>query len=229
MKGFRRNGGLRVARSGSRPIWLWILILLPATRYTLPAATIDRIAALVDRQVLAVSEITQMEDIRFFPRPTGQSEDDYRRAILDDLIAQALRYRDVERFGAADVSKDAIEARLVEIQKRSASVVEFNSAVQKAELTLDEVRALIKRELQVENYIQERFAPMIAVSSDEIETYYKGPFTQQRRQRGLAAPSLADVQEEIRTTLKASRLQQEVDKWTTELRSRANVDVYTWR
>ena len=196
---------------------------------TAHAATIDRIAALVDRQVLTVSEITQMEQLRFFPRATGQSDDDYRREILDNLIAQALRYRDVERFGAADVSKDAIEARLLQIQKRFATTDEFSAILQKAELTLDELRALVKRELQVENYIQERFAPMIVVSTDEIESYYKGVFTQQRRLRGLAVPPLADVQEDIRTTLKSSRLQQEVDKWTTELRSRANVDIYTWR
>ena len=205
-----------------------ILLLLAAGRSP-RAATIDRIAALVDRQVLTVSEISQMEQVRFFPRAAGQSDDDYRRAILDDLIAQALRYRDVERFGAADVSKDAIEARLAQIRGRFASPADLDAALQKEELTLDELRALIKRELQVENYIQERFAPMIVVTSDEIETYYKGPWSEQRRKRGLSIPSLSSVQEDIRTELKASRLQQEIDKWTTELRSRANVDVYTWR
>ena len=204
---------------GFRPLLALLLVF----------ATVDRIAALVDRQVLTVSEITQMEEIRFFPRAAGQSDGDYRHAILDDLIAQALRYRDVERFGAADVSKDAIEARLLEIEKRFASPAEFDTAVQRAELTLDEVRALIKRELQVENYIQERFAPMIGVSTDEIETYYHGPWTQERRRRGLPVPPLADVQDELRTELKSSRLQQEIDKWTAELRSHANVDIYTWR
>lgn len=205
-----------------------ILLLLAAGRSP-RAATIDRIAALIDRQVLTVSEISQMEQVRFFPRAAGQNDDAYRKAILDDLIAQALRYRDVERFGAADVSKDAIEARLLQIRGRFASPADLDAALQKAQLSPDELRALIKRELQVENYIQERFAPMIAVTSDEIETYYKGPWTQERRQRGLAVPPLASVQEDIRNTLKASRLQQEVEKWTTELRSRANVDVYTWR
>jgi hypothetical protein len=233
MKGFRR----RQKAEGRRQRWavrlppsafcLSFCLLLSA--FCLPAAIIDRIAAIVDRQVLTVSEITQMETVRFFPRATGQSDDDYRHAILDDLIAQALRYRDVERFGAADVSKDSIEARLLEIEKRFASPDEFNAALQKAELTPDEMRALIKRELQVENYIQERFAPMIIVSSDEIEAYYRGPFSQQRRQRGLAVPPLAQVQDEVRTDLKSQRLQQEIDKWTTELRSHANVDVYTWR
>jgi len=193
------------------------------------AATIDRIAALVDRQVLTVSEIGQMAEIRFFPRTSSWSDDDYRKNILDALIAQALRFRDVERFGAEDVSKDAIEARLLQIQQRFASPADFTTALQHAELTLDEVRALIKRQLQVEIYIQERFAPMIFVSTEEMENYYKGPWTQQRRARGLAVPALAEVQDEIRTQLKSTRLQQEVERWTTQLRSRANVDIYAWR
>ena len=222
-----RTSGWRVAGGG----WVGLLTLLLATHYPLPAyaATIDRIAALVDRQVLTVSEITQMAELRFFPRASGQSDDDYRHEILDNLIAQALRYRDVERFGAADVSKDAIEARLQQIRSRFASPAEFDAAVQRSELTLDEVRALVKRELQVESYVQERFEQMIVVSTDEIESYYKGTWSQQRRQRGLPIPPLAAVQDEIRTELKSARLQQEVDKWTAELRSRANVDVYAWR
>jgi hypothetical protein len=205
------------------------LILLLATPYPLPAAIIDRVAALVDRQVLTVSEVTQMVEIRFYPRVAGQSDDEYRRNILDSLIAQALRYRDVERFGAQDVSKDSIEARLLQIQQRFASPAEFTAAVQRAELTLDEVRALVKRQLQVESYIQERFAPMIFVSSDEIDAYYRGPWSQQRTARGLPIPPLADVQDEIRTLLRSTRLQQEVEKWTAQLRSRANVDIYAWR
>ena len=55
----------------------------------------------------------------------------------------------------------APEARLLQIQQRFASPAEFTTALQRSELTLDEVRALIKRQLQVETYIQERFAPMI--------------------------------------------------------------------
>jgi hypothetical protein len=221
MKGFRwlAVSGQRLAVS---------LLLLSAGRWAL-SATIDRIAALVDRQVLTVSEISQMELIRFFPRSAGQSDDAYRRAILDNLIAQALRFRDVQRFGAEDVSKDSIEARLLQIQKRFASTDDFNAALQRAELTLDEVRGLIKRQLQVESYIQERFAPMISVSTEEIESYYNGTWSQQRRQRGLPVPPLSEVQDEIRTLLKSTQLHQEVDKWTIELRSHANVDIYTWR
>ena len=200
-----------------------MLLTLPAS-----AVTVDRIAATVDRQVLTVSEITQMVQIRFFPR-TAESEDDHRRDVLDALIAQALRYRDVERFGAQEISRDTVEARVHEIQQRFASEAEFLSAIASAELTLDEVRALAKRQLQVEAYIQERFAPLVFVSNEEIDEYYRGPWTAQRRGRGLAVPPLDDVRDEVRTAVRASRLQLEVGKWTGQLRERADVDVFAWQ
>jgi hypothetical protein len=193
------------------------------------SATIDRIAAVVDRQVLTVSEVSQMVQLRFFTRAANTSDDDYRHDVLESLIAQALRYRDVERYGAADIPKDSIEARLREIAARFASPAEFAAAMQRTELSEEEVRALVKRQLQVEAYIQERFAPLIFVSNEEIASYYTGPWSAQRRLRGLAVPPLNDVREEIRALLRSDRLQSEVERWTTQLRARANVDVYAWR
>ena len=205
------------------------LLLVVAALPLAAATTVDRIAAVVDRQVITVSEVTQMVELRFFPRPASQSEDDYRRDILESLIAQALRFRDVERFGAEDVPKDSIESRVQEITKRFASPAAFEAVLQQAELSPDELRALVKRQLQVEQYIQERFAPLIFVSNDEIDTYYRGTWSQQRRARGLAIPPLNDVREEIRALLRSSRLQAEIDKWTEQLRARANVDVYAYK
>jgi len=204
------------------------LLLLACLALPASAVTVDRIAATVDRQVLTVSEITQMVDIRFFARTT-QDEEDHRRNVLDALIAQALRYRDVERFSPQEIPADAIEARLLEIQRRFSSEEEFAAAVAQTELSLDEVRALVKRQLQVEAYIQERFAPLVFISNEDIEAYYRGPWTEQRRERGLSVPPLSAVRDEIRIAVRGSRLEEEIGKWTAQLRARADVDVYAWR
>ncbi|HSP14524.1 MAG TPA: hypothetical protein VLV78_07225 [Thermoanaerobaculia bacterium] len=206
-----------------------LFLLLASIALPASAVTLDRVAAVIDRQVITVSEVSQMMEIRFFPRTAGQSDDDARRAVLESLIAQALRYRDVERFGAQDIPKDTIESRLQEIEKRFASPADFDPALQRAELTRDEVRALIKRQLQVEAYIQERFAPVVFIPNEDIETHYRTTWSQQRRARGLAIPPLSDVREEIRTLLRADRLQKEIEQWTSQLRVHANVDVYAWR
>jgi peptidyl-prolyl cis-trans isomerase SurA len=201
-----------------------LLLAIPAQ-----AVTVDRIAAVIDQQVLTVSEVNQMAATRFFPRVAGRSDDDYRHDILDALIAQALRYRDVERFGAQDIPKDSVEARLIEIQRRFASPADFEAALRRAELTPDEFRALIKRQLQVEAYIQERFAPLIFVANEDIASYYNGTWRQQRVERGLPIPPLNDVREEIRTLIRSRQLDQQIETWTKQLRARANVDVYAWR
>ena len=199
------------------------LLALPAS-----AVTVDRIAAVVDRQVLTVSEITQLVEIRFFPRLSA-ADDEYRREVLDALIAQALRFRDVERFGAQDITAGAIESRVREMQRRFSSEAEFAAALDHAELTPEEVRALARRQLQVEAYIQERFAPLVFVTTEEIEEYYRATWSQQRRERGLPVPPLREVLEEVRGAVRSGRLQTEIDRWTAQLRARANVDVYAWR
>lgn len=206
-----------------RLLILAALLALPAS-----AVTIDRVAAVVDRQVLTVSEIAQLVEIRFFPRLSA-SDDDYRREVLDALIAQALRYRDVERFGAQDITADAVESRVLELQRRFTSEVEFAAALERAELTPEELRALVKRQLQVEAYIQERFAPLVFVTAEEIEEYYRATWSQQRRERGLPVPPLREVMEEVRGAVRSGRLQTEIDRWTAQLRARVNVDVYAWR
>lgn len=206
-----------------RRLLFLLLLAVPAG-----AVTVDRIAAVVDGQVITVSEISQMVEIRFFPR-RATGEEEHRREVLDGLIAQALRFRDVERFGAQEISPDLIEARFLEIQRRFRSEEEFAAALARAELAADEVRALVRRQLQVEAYIQERFAPMVFVTSDEIEQYYGSTWAPARRERGLSVPPLAQVREEVRAAVQSTRLEDEIDRWTAQLRARANVDVYAWR
>jgi hypothetical protein len=69
----------------------------------------------------------------------------------------------------------------------------------------------------------------VFVTNEDVDTYYAGPWTAQRRSRGLRVPPLSEVREEVRTAVSASRLQEEIEKWTAQLRARANVDIYAWR
>ena len=208
---------------------LFLIAFVAMIAVPISAETVDRIAAVIDQQIVTVTEVGQMATIRFFPRVPGESEDDHREKILQALIAQTLRLRDVERFGAPDVPADTIEARLLEIQGRFTSPEEFESAMTRAELTLDDVRALIRRQLQVEIYIQERFAPLLFIANEEVEAYYRDEWLRQRRARGLPAVPFETVREEVRAALHAKRLTQETDRWTERLRLRADVDVFAWR
>lgn len=216
----------------SMPLMARAAVLLFSIASLAPRASaviVDRIAAVVESQIITLSEVDQMVNLRVILRESDESDQSYRRRILDDLVAQSLRLSDAERFGATDVSKDSIEARLVEIIGRFPSQTEFDQALQRSEMTLDELRVVLKRQLQVDKYIEERFSPQIFVSIEEIDAFFRGPWSEQREARGLTLPPLASVTEEIRSLLKAERLRDEVSKWTSQLRARANVDIYAFR
>ncbi len=203
-----------------------LLIFLPTIS---SAVIIDRIAATIDREVITLSQIDQIVTARLIPQRAEESEDDYRRRVLNALISQTLRYRDVQRFRVEDVSPDALESRLLVVISRFPSEAEFTAALSRAEWNLDDVRAMLRRQMQVENYIDERFSPTIFVSLEEIETYYREVWLIQRQERGLPPVPLSQVREEIRTLLRADRLRDQVEVWTSQLRASANVDVFAYR
>ena len=208
-------------------IALLLLVALPGAFSE--AAVIDRIAATIDREVITLSQIDQIVITRLIAQRPDESEDEYRRRVLNALISQTLRYRDVQRFRIEDVSPDAIEARLRVTASRFDSEEEFVEALRRAEMTLEDARGMIRRQLQVQNYIDERFAPMIFVSLEEIETYYRDVWLPQRTSQGLPPVGLDAVREEIRTLLRADRLREQVEVWTNQLRASANVDIFAYR
>ena len=65
MNGFRKAS--QEYSEGAAPASPGLFLLL-SLGSPLAAVTVDRVAALIDRQVLTVSEVSQMVEIRLFPR-----------------------------------------------------------------------------------------------------------------------------------------------------------------
>jgi hypothetical protein len=207
---------------------LIVALLLGAIPLVRPAEgqIIDRIAAIVEDEAVTTSEISQFRIVRIFQQRPDESDAAYDRRILDSMIAQMLRYRDVIRFGGVDVSSSEIENRVRRIAERFPSEEAFREALEFAEVSIERLHSIIRRQIQVEAYIEERFSPMIFVSLEEIERYYRDVWVVERLDRDLPLLPLSAVREEIRTRLKREQLEEEIDRWTQELRDRANVDIY---
>jgi len=208
-------------------------ILFVVTFFILPAASqgeiIDRIAAIVNDEVITTSEIDQHIIIRLIPRAAGENDDQYGERILSEMIAYRLRYSDVERFGAVEVSPEDLEVRIAEIRDRFSDPQAFDSALAEAEMSPDALEEILLKRIQVEQYIDERFSPLIFISLEEIEEHYLKVWLPARVSDGLPDPGLASVREEIRAILRAERLAGEVGRWTEQLLGRSNVDVYGTR
>jgi len=212
----------RVGRATSLAILFPVLLLLPPA---LPAAPrlVDRILTVVDEDPILASEVDQAIGLGLVERRPGESDSGLRRRVLDSLIEQRLRFHEVDRFGLSEVPVEVIEAHFQEVRARFPDPEAF--AARLAELGLDAValRQIVARQLMVLTFVEERLGPRIFVGLDEIRAYYEQILAPELRRRGEPVPPIEEVRERIRGVLKERRLNEEIARWTEELRRAADI------
>jgi hypothetical protein len=97
-----------------------------------------------------------------------------------------------------------------------------------AELGMNEqeVRQLVARQIAVLTYVTERLGARVFVGFEDIRAYYQESVVPDLERRGEPVPPLDEVREAIRAVLHEQRLNQELERWTEELRAEADVLVF---
>ncbi len=188
----------------------------------------DRVLAVVDEDPILASDVDRVIRLGLEQPQPGETEERFRRRVLDDLIDERLRFHEVDRFNFEQVPVDEIKKRVDEIRAR---YPKDPAAFQKAlkEVGLDEkgLRQLVARQLLVITYVDEQLGAHVFVEPEDISRYYRDVLTPEMRKRGQQPPPLEDVREDIRETLKQQKMTQEMTRWTRELRDKADVVVYS--
>jgi hypothetical protein len=184
---------------------------------------IDRIVALVDDDPILLSDVERAIGLGLLGGRSGVDARAERRRILDLLVEQRLRYHEIERYSFQDVSVQAIEEQVERLRTRFPDDASFTRRL--AELGLDgsQLRELLARQLLTLAYVEERLGPRVFVGLDEIRAYYETSLVPELHARGETPPPLESVREQIRSLLKELRLNEEIERWTTELRRQADV------
>ena len=184
---------------------------------------VDRVMAVVDEDPILASDVEQIIGLGLLPPAQGEGEEAYRRRILDLLIDQKLRFHEVDQFGFTQIPVDEVERQLANIRDRFESPAAFNARLE--ELGLDEqgLRQVLARQIMVLIYVEERLGARVFVGLDEIQSYYDDFFVPELKARVESVPPVAEVREELRQVLRERRLNEEIERWTEELRQEADL------
>ncbi|MDH3403334.1 MAG: hypothetical protein OES32_03220 [Acidobacteriota bacterium] len=199
---------------------------VPALSQDAAPELIDRVVAVVDEDPILASEVGQVAALGMVQPLAGESDRSLRRRILDQLIEQRLRFHEIDSFGFVELPTAEVEKAFAEIRDRFASDSAFEQRLNELGLEADSLRRLVARQLMVLTYVDERLGPRVFVDLEDIRAYYDGTFAPEMRQRGAAVPALPAVREAIRALLKEERLNEEIERWTEELRRAADVEDY---
>jgi hypothetical protein len=190
-----------------------------------PEATlVDRIVAAVDDDPILASDLARVMRLGLAgERFAGESDDAFARRVLDRLIEQRLRFHEVDRFGAGQVSVGEIEATAEEIRSRFPTEEAFRQSLAEVDLTETGLSQLIARQLAILAYVDERLGARVFVSLEEIRAHYEAELAPALAAEGQPVPPIEAVREQIRAVLRERRLNEEIERWTEELRRKADV------
>ena len=210
---------------------LWVALALAAPALAQPATPQknglkDRVLAVVDEDPVLASDIDRVVKLGLMKPNPGESEPAFRRRVLNSLLEELLRFHEIDRYGFVQVPVEEIEENVAKIRAQFADEAAFKKALKDVGLDLQGLRQLVARQLLVLTYVDERLGARVFVSLDDISKYYKNVLTPEMQKGGQPVPPLDEVREEIREVLKQQRMNQELEKWTEELRAAADVVIY---
>jgi hypothetical protein len=189
----------------------------------------DMARAIVGEEIILDSDVQKLVAVRYLRPAPGESESAYSDRILEELITDALRERELRKAGGLEPEPAEVEARL----KALAARVEaergqpFEEVLKGAGITRGEAAAYVRRGLMLETFARERLTPSIRVTDAEIRAFYDGPFRDEARRKGLKTlPPLSEVVDEVRDLLREQKLNEAIARWTDELRKSMRILIY---
>ena len=201
----------------------------PAPRSARNGAVLDRIAAVVGDEVVLDSEVDRLAAVRYLPARPDETPAAYRDRILDELVTDVLRERELRKAGGLDPEPAEVEARVAALAARVEAErgQPFDTVLKNAGITRAEAATWVRRGLMLQTFTRERLTPSIRVTDAEIQAFYEGPFRDEAREKGLETlPALADVTDEVRELLRERKLNAAIARWTEELRQSTRILIY---
>lgn len=116
---------------------------------------VDRVLAVVGTTVITASDVHMA---RTLGRVRAETAPDPVRAAADQLIDRALILAEVDRFAPPEPSPDALDEAYDTVVVRHGGATSFGALLTRLGLDEAQVRALLREDLRMRAYLDQRFA-----------------------------------------------------------------------
>ena len=193
---------------------------------SLQAEVLDRIAVTVGRKVITHSEIVDQIRVAAF---LNEEQPDFspaaRRKAAERLVEQTLVRIEMELSRYPEPAEAAVEKALAEVKRtRQLSGHAFSELLAGYKLTEEVLRRNLANQLRILLFIDYRFRPSVAVSSQDVEQYYRERFLPEwKKTSGQVPPELDEVWDGLMEKLRDQRTETALDDWMREARKAVRV------
>jgi parvulin-like peptidyl-prolyl isomerase len=180
------------------------------------AELIDRVVAYVDRTVITLSELNQAVA---FNRALGGDRTKIREETLEGLINRQLLVQEARRLRFVEITDQDVNAELGKLRQRFGSDKGFDSFLADVDVSREQLTRMLAERLLVERFVEKKIGLFIRVSREEAQEYFNA---HPDRFRGMR---FTDVQKAITAGLQEKKLEEQMEKYLAELKSKADIRV----
>ena len=187
------------------------------------ADVIDRILAVVGRELITLSDVTAALKLGLVPPPPPGA--DAVRDTLDALIARQLELVEANRYQPPEPPAADIEARLDAIRSRAGTPEALSATLAQSGLLEEQLRSRLRDDLRIEGFLAQRFGSARQPSDPELQAYYRTHQADYTTAAGVRP--FSDVREAIRAEVSATQRSTAISEWLEGLRRRTEIaDLY---
>ena len=188
---------------------------------------VDRIAATVNDTAIPESEVRKAILVSALAPEAGESSEAFRVRVLDALIDQHLEYQDASRFGPSPPDAAEIAEAMKTLRERLKSEgKDPNAEFAAAGMTEDDVAAALERQLVIQRYLKERFAPIAYADEEQARAEYDKRYVPGQKAAGQPVEPFENVAEEMRRRASQRAFEEQVARWLKELRQKSRIGIY---
>jgi hypothetical protein len=164
------------------------------------------------------------------PSPVGPVGSDLLSRKLDVMIDERLIAQEATRVPTAEITEDEIAKKRTELIKSFPSEAQFRERVGSVGLTPQKIDELLRQRILIDRFVEFRFRSFVLITDQDIQRYFDDVLAPGIRNSGLVPPSLDEVQKDgktvregIRAILKQRKINDEVERWLSQARQRADI------
>ncbi len=196
-----------------------LAILFLLTAFSAHAEPVDHIAAAVNNDVITSSELSLAVALNERLGTPAKDRKTLETETLEGLITRKLLVQEAHRLKFVEVSDQEIKAEADNVRKRFGSDAAFQEFLKAQDMTQEELARMFGEQLLVSKFIEKKVGLFVRVTRDDAEAYYHAHADQYRDK------SFPDVQKDIMSLLTEKKVDQELDQYVSELRSRADIRI----
>lgn len=199
-------------------------VAILALALSLAAEIIDRIAVILDSDVITESEI--LRQIRLTALLNGEQPQitpRTRRDTAERLIEQWLIRREMELNRLGVDARPAAEARYSEFRKRFAGEQSYLEVLRSHGLSDEDVREALLWQATLLEFIAVRFRPGVQVPEEEIRDYFEREIRPLAPTHPEARISYEEARPQIEAILINQRVDNALDRWLGQARTQTRI------